>query len=212
MFGGQAYVDGLLWPSSTRGSASSRATPPHVKGFVVAGLVPFCFTGKDGERVRRASCPPEEATESPPLMLPWRRLALEAALQRTRKRQRQPGRADLLSSASTPAKKAARPARLPQGLPVSRHSPAIRPAQICIARQSACIGLRGPAPPRSATAGGKTPPCKTLAHHPCGLRGCAHHVHQRHGRHQSQGGHARHVQEPGGQRFASDPSVCRKGR
>ena len=49
--------------------------------FVAAGCVPFCFTGK-GRRAVETSYfrPPEEAMESPPLMLPWARLALEAAL------------------------------------------------------------------------------------------------------------------------------------
>ena len=49
--------------------------------FAAAGCLPFSYPTKDGERqVMSYYRPPEEALESPPLMLPWARLALEAAL------------------------------------------------------------------------------------------------------------------------------------
>ncbi|WP_164230873.1 TfoX/Sxy family protein, partial [Stenotrophomonas maltophilia] len=48
--------------------------------FAAAGCLPFSYPTKDGERqVMSYYRPPEEALESPPLMLPWARLALEAA-------------------------------------------------------------------------------------------------------------------------------------
>lgn len=49
--------------------------------FEAEGCVPFCFPQKDGELVSTSYFrPPEEALESPALMQPWARLALEAAL------------------------------------------------------------------------------------------------------------------------------------
>jgi len=49
--------------------------------FVAAGCTPFSFMTKNGERVMTGYySAPEDALESPPLMLPWARLALEAAL------------------------------------------------------------------------------------------------------------------------------------
>jgi DNA transformation protein len=48
---------------------------------------PFCFPNKDGEMVATSYLrPPEEAMESPALMLPWARLALEAALRKPKPR------------------------------------------------------------------------------------------------------------------------------
>jgi DNA transformation protein and related proteins len=49
--------------------------------FVVAACMPFSYTVKGGERrVLGFFTPPEEAMDAPPLMLPWARLAFEAAL------------------------------------------------------------------------------------------------------------------------------------
>lgn len=49
--------------------------------FEAEGCTPFCFPQKDGELVSTSYFrPPEEALESPSLMQPWARLALEAAL------------------------------------------------------------------------------------------------------------------------------------
>ena len=68
--------------------------------FEAAGCEPFRFVEKNGETMTMSYYrPPEEAMESPALMLPWARLALEAAL---RKRAVKPSR-------KSPRKKVARP-------------------------------------------------------------------------------------------------------
>lgn len=111
MFGGQGvYVDGLFVAIIDEGQCFLKSDATTRERFVAAGCVPFCFTGKDGERVETSYFrPPEEAMESPPLMLPWARLALEAALRAANAkaakaaRPRRPAK-----SASTPAKKAAK--------------------------------------------------------------------------------------------------------
>lgn len=49
--------------------------------FVAAGCEPFVFQQKDGATMEiKYYRPPEEALESPALMQPWARLALDAAL------------------------------------------------------------------------------------------------------------------------------------
>ena len=58
--------------------------------FEAAGCAPFRFVEKSGEvMVMSYYQPPAEAMESPALMLPWARLAMEAAL---RKRTLKPAR------------------------------------------------------------------------------------------------------------------------
>lgn len=81
MFGGQGvYVDGLFVAIIDDGQLFLKSDDVNRARFDAAGCAHFTFP-KDGEDVitsyRR---PPEEALESPPLMLPWARLALEAAL------------------------------------------------------------------------------------------------------------------------------------
>ena len=81
MFGGQGlYVDGLFVAIIDDGQLFLKSDDTNRAHFDAAGCAHFTFP-KDGEEVitsyRR---PPEEALESPPLMQPWARLALEAAL------------------------------------------------------------------------------------------------------------------------------------
>ena len=81
MFGGQGvYVDGLFVAIIDDGQLFLKSDDVNRARFDAAGCAHFTFP-KDGEDIvtsyRR---PPEEALESPPLMLPWARLALEAAL------------------------------------------------------------------------------------------------------------------------------------
>ncbi|RTL39424.1 MAG: TfoX family protein [Burkholderiales bacterium] len=81
MFGGQGlYIDGLFVAIIDDGQLFLKSDDVNRTRFDAAGCAHFTFP-KDGEDVitsyRR---PPEEALESPPLMLPWARLALEAAL------------------------------------------------------------------------------------------------------------------------------------
>jgi len=82
MFGGQGfYVDGLFMALIDDGQLFLKADELTRERFIAAGCPPFTYPTKDGERmVMSYYRPPEEALESPPLMLPWARLALEAAL------------------------------------------------------------------------------------------------------------------------------------
>jgi DNA transformation protein len=86
MFGGFGlYVDGLFLAIISRGELYLKADALSQSRYVDAGCEPFRYSksGKDG-RQEVASLnyfrPPEETIESPALMLPWGRLAMEAAL------------------------------------------------------------------------------------------------------------------------------------
>lgn len=86
MFGGHGlYVDGLFIALIAAGELYLKADASSRARFEAAGCAPFCYEkrGRDGQPLQtRVSYyrPPEEAMESPALMLPWARLALEAAL------------------------------------------------------------------------------------------------------------------------------------
>jgi DNA transformation protein len=82
MFGGKGfYVDGLFMALIDNGQFFLKTDDVTRERFVAAGCVPFSFMTKHGERVMTGYySAPEDALESPPLMLPWARLALEAAL------------------------------------------------------------------------------------------------------------------------------------
>jgi DNA transformation protein len=82
MFGAQGvYVDDLFVAIIDDGQLFLKADDVTRERFDAAGCAPFTFPDKDGEPViTRYRRPPEDALESPPLMLPWARLALEAAL------------------------------------------------------------------------------------------------------------------------------------
>jgi DNA transformation protein len=82
MFGGQGlYVDGLFMALIIGNQLYLKTDDVTRERFVAAGCTPFSYDTKDGERtVMSYYQPPEETLESPPLMLPWARLALEAAL------------------------------------------------------------------------------------------------------------------------------------
>ncbi|MEO6277755.1 TfoX/Sxy family protein [Roseateles sp.] len=82
MFGGQGiYIDGLFVALVFGSQLFLKVDNTTRERFVAAGCSPFTYPNKDGERIVVSYYgPPEEALESPPLMLPWARLALEAAL------------------------------------------------------------------------------------------------------------------------------------
>lgn len=82
MFGGRGfYVDGLFMALIANGQFYLKADDLSRERFVAAGCPPFSYATRDGERhVMSYYRPPEEALESPPLMRPWARLAMEAAL------------------------------------------------------------------------------------------------------------------------------------
>ena len=86
MFGGFGlYVDGLFVAIISRDELYLKADGTSQSRYEDAGCEPFRYskTGKDG-RQDVASLnyfrPPEETLESPALMLPWGRLAMESAL------------------------------------------------------------------------------------------------------------------------------------
>lgn len=82
MFGGHGiYVDGLFMALVISNQLYLKTDDVSRQRFIAAGCEPFSYSTKDGERhVMSYYQPPEETLESPPLMLPWARLALEAAL------------------------------------------------------------------------------------------------------------------------------------
>ena len=111
MFGGQGfYVDGLFMALIADGQFYLKADDTTRERFVAAGCQPFAFHTKDGERVVMSYYrPPEEALESPPLMLPWARLAFEAALRAANAKARKPaGRQTSAAKKPAPRKTAAR--------------------------------------------------------------------------------------------------------
>lgn len=108
MFGGQGfYVDGLFMALIDDGQLFLKADELTRERFIAAGCPPFTYPTKNGERmVMSYYRPPEEALESPPLMLPWARLALEAALRAANAKVKKTSAPR--TAASKPAKKAAR--------------------------------------------------------------------------------------------------------
>jgi DNA transformation protein len=115
MFGGQGvYVDGLFAALIADGELFLKTDEVSREQFVAAGCTPFSYTTKDGERmVISYFRPPEEAMESPALMLPWARLAFEAALRaanaKVKKATRAPAK-KVASGKKPAAKKTARTA------------------------------------------------------------------------------------------------------
>jgi len=109
MFGGCGfYVDGLFMALIAYGQFFLKADDTTRERFVAAGCQPFAFQTKDGERVVMSYFqPPEEAMESPPLMLPWARLAFEAALRAANAKAKQPAAKPRSAAKKAPAKKAA---------------------------------------------------------------------------------------------------------
>jgi len=82
MFGGHGlYVDGLFMALVIQNQLYLKTDDATRERFIAAGCLPFTYETKLGERqVLSYYQPPEETLESPPLMLPWARLAFEAAL------------------------------------------------------------------------------------------------------------------------------------
>jgi DNA transformation protein len=82
MFGGHGiYVDGLFMALVISNQLYLKTDDLSRGHFLAAGCEPFSYSTKTGERqVISYYQPPEETLESPPLMLPWARLAFEAAL------------------------------------------------------------------------------------------------------------------------------------
>jgi len=109
MFGGRGvYVDDLFLAIVDDGQLFLKADDTTRERFVAAGCAPFTYPTKDGERmVMSYYRPPEEALESSPLMLPWARLALEAALRAANAKVKKSGPAVAKRAAKSTADKPA---------------------------------------------------------------------------------------------------------
>lgn len=110
MFGGRGfYVDGLFMALVADGQLFLKTDAHNREQFAAAGCMPFSYATKDGERVVMGyHRPPEDALESPPLMLPWARLAFEAALRAANaKVKKKPAPALAKRAVKSPAKQAA---------------------------------------------------------------------------------------------------------
>lgn len=83
MFGGHGlYVDDLFVAILGEQVLYLKVNDETAPRFEAAGGKPFTYTFKDGRVGRLAFyTPPAEALESPALMQPWGRLAVQAALQ-----------------------------------------------------------------------------------------------------------------------------------
>ena len=105
MFGGWGfYVDGVFLALMADGRLYLKADAVSQPRFEACGCEPFVFESSRGAVRMSYWSAPHEAMESPALMLPWSRLALEAAL-----RARAPTAARS-STAANHAQPAARPA------------------------------------------------------------------------------------------------------
>ena len=113
MFGGHGiYVDGLFMALVIGNHLYLKTDDVTRERFVAAGCEPFSYATKDGERhVISYYQPPEETLESPPLMLPWARLALEAALRAANAKK--PAKAKTASAKPAARKTAKAPAKAP---------------------------------------------------------------------------------------------------
>ena len=81
MFGGHGlYVDDLFIAIAVRERLYLEADAPTRGRFEAAGCVPFVYAVADPSVSLGYFSAPEEAREWPPLMQPWARLALDAAL------------------------------------------------------------------------------------------------------------------------------------
>ena len=82
MFGGHGiYVDERFMALATGHQLYLKTDSLNRQAFEQAGCQPFEFAGADGQRVVMSYwSAPDEAMDSAALMLPWARLAMEAAL------------------------------------------------------------------------------------------------------------------------------------
>lgn len=134
MFGGQGfYIDDLFIGMTIEDRLYLKVDESSRARYEAAGCEPFSYDTKDGRRVSLGFyTAPEDALESPMLMQPWARLAMQAALKAL--------------NAKKPAKKAATKKAAPRkaAAPKAKLSPAPAPA----ARAKAAPAKKKPAPKR----------------------------------------------------------------
>lgn len=89
MFGGHGlYLDDFFVAIIADEQLYLKTDAENRDRFLAEGCEPFTFQQKDGETVSMSYYrPPEEAMESPSLMQPWARLALDAALRAAQAKQ-----------------------------------------------------------------------------------------------------------------------------
>lgn len=122
MFGGHGiYIDELFVAIVAYERLFLKTAPDTRARFDAAGCEPFRFTKKGGEEVETSYLEaPADAMESPALMAPWARLAVQAALAaRAAKPVRRPpapprSRTSAATSRAAPTKKAAPKKRPPR--------------------------------------------------------------------------------------------------
>lgn len=111
MFGGHGfYVDDIFVAVAGNERFYLKVDEQTRPRFEAAGCEPFDFDTKDGRKVVLGFwTAPDEALESPMLMLPWARLAMEAALRARNakpvRKAAKPGARPKLTPARAPAKK-----------------------------------------------------------------------------------------------------------
>ena len=85
MFGGHGvYFDGLIIGIVIDDALYLKTDDQTRANFEAAGCVPFIYTGQQQPITMSYWSLPEDAMESPQAMLPWAKLAFEAALRKPR--------------------------------------------------------------------------------------------------------------------------------
>lgn len=102
MFGGHGlYVDDLFVALIAGGRLYLKADDGTRAQFAAAGCMPFEYSARDKAVTLNYWSAPAEAMESPALMQPWLRLALQAALRARRSRAASPATARRRTGASS---------------------------------------------------------------------------------------------------------------
>lgn len=104
MFGGHGlYLDGLMFALIIEERLYLKTDAQNAASLRAAGGAPFTYDGARGPVVTSYVGPPDEAMDSPALMAPWARSALEAALRaRVKRKPKAPARTK--SAAPSPAR------------------------------------------------------------------------------------------------------------
>jgi DNA transformation protein len=105
MFGGHGlYIDELFVALVAFDRLYLKADDTTQAAFVAAGCEPFVYDGKSRPMTLNYWTTPADAMESPALMQPWARLAMQAALS-ARKPTRKPARKTVAGATKPPSRK-----------------------------------------------------------------------------------------------------------
>lgn len=118
MFGGYGlYVDDLFIAILVRERLYLKTDDDSRARFEAAGAEPFVFEARGKPHVTSYWSAPDEAMDSPALMQPWARLAMQAALRAQaaapKPRKRPPAGSPGSASSATPSPMRAKPRRAP---------------------------------------------------------------------------------------------------